>query len=358
MNKNKAPISKHKAVWLALLLFVLGVPAQAAEPEELIFLNWSDYMDPGILETFEQRTGIVVTQTYFETDAHRNELLVATKGRGFDVALVDGTAIRILAKRGWLEPVDETDIPNLKHVNPRWRSIHEEAEVYSVPYFWGTLGIVYRQDLVPFRVTSWMDLLRPVELLHGKIAMISDTRDLIGVALKALGYSLNSTDMQELNEAEALLQAQAPAVRTYKYISRDKHSALLNGQIVMSMMYNGDAAMIREHHDEIAFVLPEEGGNIWVDYLSVLSASTNKTAAKQFINFLNEPEIAARLAQFVYSATPNLAAEAILPAEFKSDPVIYPGVEALEKSETYHRLPARVQKRRAAKFSRLMNRAP
>lgn len=133
---------------------------------------------------------------------------------------------------------------------------------------------------------------------------------------------------------------------------------MLNGQIVMSMMYNGDAAMIQNHHDEIVFVLPEEGGNIWVDYLCVLSASINKTAAKQFINFLNEPEIAARLAQFVHSATPNLAAEAILPAEFKSDPVIYPSVEALEKSETYHRLSTRAQKRRAAIFSRLMNRAP
>jgi len=358
MNRNKALVNKHKALLVVLFLFVLGVPVQAAAPVELNFLNWSDYMDPEILKEFEQRTGIVVKQTYFESDAHRDELLVATGGRGFDLALIDGTAIRILAKRGWLEPVDETDIPNLKHIDPRWRAVHEEAEVYSVPYFWGTLGIVYRQDLVPFPVTSWMDLLQPVQELRGKVAMISDTRDLIGVALKASGYSLNSTDTQEIKEAEALLQAQAPAVRTYKYISRDKHSALLNGQITMSMMYNGDALMIQDHHDEIAFVLPKEGSNIWVDYLSVLSASPNKSAANQFINFLNEPEIAARLAQFVYYATPNLAAEALLPAEFKNDPTLYPSKEVLGKSETYHRLSARAQKRRAAIFSRIMNRAP
>jgi len=340
---------------MALILIVLGLPVQAAEPTELVFLNWSDYMDPEILEEFEQRTGIMVKQIFFESDAARDELLLETGGRGFDLAIIDGTSIRISAKRGWLEPVDETDIPNLKHVDPRWRAVHEEAEVYSVPYFWGTLGIAYRQDLVPFPVTSWMDLLQPAEELHGRVAMISDTRDLIGVALKALGYSLNSTDTQELREAEALLQAQATAVKTYKAVSRDANSALVNGQVAMSMMYNGYALMVQEHHDEIAFVLPKEGGNIWVDYISVLSASTNKAAAKQFINFLNEPEIAARLAQFVHFATPNLAAEALLPAEFKSDPVIYPSEDALEKSETYHRLPVRTQKNRAAIFSRLVN---
>lgn len=358
MNKNNAPVNAHRALLVGLLLFVFGMQVQAAAPVELNFLNWSDYMDPEILEEFRQRTGIVVKQTYFETDAHRDELLVATGGRGFDLALIDGTAIRILAKRGWLEPIDEKDIPNLKHIDPRWRSIHDEAEIYSVPYFWGTLGIAYRQDLVPFPVTSWMDLLQPVEGLRGKVAMISDTRDLIGVALKALGYSLNSTDPQELKEAEALLQAQATSVKTYKQVSRDESSALVNGQVVMSMMYNGYASMVQEHHDEIAFVLPREGGNLWVDYLSVLSASVNKAAAKQFIDFLNEPEIAARLAQFVYSATPNLAAEALLPAEFKNNPVFYPSKEALENSEIYGRLSASAQKRRAAIFSRLVNRAP
>jgi spermidine/putrescine transport system substrate-binding protein len=322
---------------------------------ELLFLNWSDYMDPQILEEFKQHTGVTVKQIYFETDAARDELLLGTGGRGFDLAIINGTSIRILAKRGWLEPIDETDIPNLSHIDPRWRTAHKGAEVYSAPYFWGTLGIAYRQDLVAFPVTSWMDLLQPAEELHGRVAMISGTRALIGVALKALGYSLNSTDIQELKKAEALLQAQAPAVKTYKAVSRDANSALVNGQVAMSMMYSSYASMVQEHHNEIAFVLPKEGSNIWVDYISVLSGSTNKAAAKQFINFLNEPEIAARLARFVYSATPNLAAEALLPAELKGDPVIYPSEKALAKSETNHRLPARTQKIRAVIFSRLVN---
>ena len=122
----------------------------------------------------------------------------------------------------------------------------------------------------------------------------------------------------------------------------------------MSMMYNGDTRMLQEYNDDIAFVLPKEGGNIWTDYLSVLSASPRKAQAKRFINFLNEPEIAARLAQYVYYATPNLAAEALLPVDFRNDPVIYPSGEALENSEAYRRLPPRAHKNRAAIFSRIV----
>ncbi|WP_417518886.1 polyamine ABC transporter substrate-binding protein [Marinobacter sp.] len=320
-----------------------------------MFLNWPDYMDPDILVEFEQRTGITVKQSYFDSDTSRDELLLETEGKGFDVALINGASLRILAKRGWLEPLDESAIPNLKHVDPRWRTAFEKAEDFGVPYFWGTVGIVYRQDLVPFKVSSWMDLLRPIEELRGKISMIGDSADMIGAALKALGYSLNSTNEDQMNEAEALLQAQAPAVNTYRYLSLNEDSALLTGEVVMSMMYNGDTRMLQEYSNNIAFLLPEEGGNIWTDYLSVLSASPRKADAKRFIDFLNEPEIAARLAQYVYYATPNRAAEALLPAEFKSDPVIYPSGKALENSEAYSRLPPRAQKNRAAIFSRIVH---
>lgn len=347
-------MNKFKVVWAVLFLLAIGSVSQAAATTPLVFFTWADYMDPEVLIEFEQRTGIRMKQSYFDSDTARNELLLETDDRGFDVATIDGTSIRILAKRGWLEPIDETDVPNLKHIDPRWRTIHEEAEVYSVPYFWGTLGIAYRQDLVPFTVSSWMDLLQPPEALHGRVSMISDSPELIGAALKALGYSLDSTDMEELKEAEALLQAQAPAVTIYKYVSFNENSALVNGQVVMSMMYNGDALLVQEYDEDVVFVLPKEGSNIWVDYLSILSASMEKAAAKKFIDFLNEPEIAARLAQYLYYATPNRAAEEFLPAAFKSDPVIYPSEKALEKSETYCHLPARTQKNRAAIFSRLV----
>ncbi|WP_216594751.1 spermidine/putrescine ABC transporter substrate-binding protein [Halomonas sp. PR-M31] len=343
----------NKASWVALSLLIAGSPVQA-NSTELLFFNWPDYMDPAILTEFEQRTGIRVKPSYFDSDSARNELLLETKGKGFDVVLISGASIRVMAKRGWLEPLDATDVPNLKHIAPSWRTAYEEANTYGVPYSWGSVGIIYRKDLVPFTVTSWMDLMRPIEALKGKITMIGDSSELIGAALKALGYSLNSTDVQELNEAEALLQAQAPAVKTYRYLSIGDDSALVSGEVAMSMMYSGDTRMLQQYNDNIVFALPKEGGNVWADYLGVLNASTEKAAAKRFINFLNEPEIAARNAQYIYYATPNRAAEELLSTEFKQDPIIYPSAEALENSETYHRLPARTQKRRSAIFSRIV----
>lgn len=343
-----------KARWIALFFLGTAVFAQAEDVKELAFLNWPDYMDPEIIEEFKHRTGITVKQSYFDSDTARDELLLETEGKGFDVALINGASIRILAKRGWLERLDESSVPNLKYIDSRWRTEFEKAEDFGVPYFWGTIGIVYRQDLVPFAVSSWMDLLRPAEQLHGKISMIGDNADLIGVALKSLGYSLNSINEKEMKEAEALLQAQAPAVNTYRYPSLNSNSALLTGQVVMSMMYNGDVRTLQEYNDNIVFTLPKEGGNIWTDYLSVLSSSPRKAAAKRFINFLNEPKIAARLAQYVYYATPNKAAEALLPADFRNDPVIYPSEDALKNSEAYSRLPPRAHKNRAAIFSRIV----
>ncbi len=342
---------------LFIILFTLfTAPATfAAESTELMFLNWAEYMDPELLVEFRQRTGITVKQTYFDADSSRDELLLESEGKGYDLAIVDGSSLRVLAKRGWLEPINSAEIPNLKHIYPRWRRAQAQTEDFGAPYFWGTVGIAYRKDLVANPVTSWMDLFRPDESLRGRIGMIGDVKDMIGTALKALGHSLNSEDRQHLQQVEQLLVAQAPYVKTYHYISLDEQSALVSGEIAMSMMYNGDALMVQEHNANIAYSLPEEGGNIWIDYLCVLSGSANKPAARQFINFLNEPEIAARLAQYVYYATPNQAAEKYLPEEFLQDTIIYPTREALDKSEFYRPLQPRSEKRRSALFSRIVH---
>jgi spermidine/putrescine transport system substrate-binding protein len=332
---------------------LLAMPVAAAV--ELTFLNWADYMDPGILEEFRQRTGITVKEIYFDADSTRDRMLLETEGRGYDLAIVNGSSIRILAKRGWLEPIVEDEMPNIRQIHPRWRNAQPMARDYGVAYFWGTAGIAYRADLVQGEVSSWMDLLRPQTSAQGKIGMISDARDMVGIALKALGYSLNSSDKEELLQAEHLLMEQAPHVKTYEYVALDENSAIVSGDVVMSMMYSGDALMVQEHQQDIVYVLPKEGANIWVDYLCILRESPNKTAAKQFVDFLNEPEIAARLAQFVHYATPNRAAEALLPAEFLEDPVIYPAGPALEKSEFYQPISPRAAKRRSAILSGLVD---
>ena len=174
--------------------------------------------------------------------------------------------------------------------------------------------------------------------------MMDYGRDIMGAALKALGYSMNTSDQNEIVEAEQLLRQQKPYVQSYSYISLSEESALVTGDVWASMMYSGDALMLQEHDENIVYVLPEEGGNIWVDYLAVTQGSNKKELAMQFINFLNEPEVAARVAEFVYYATPNKAAEQYLPKEYFEDPIIYPSEEQLSRSEFHRPLAPRAQR--------------
>ncbi|MDH3469646.1 MAG: spermidine/putrescine ABC transporter substrate-binding protein, partial [Gammaproteobacteria bacterium] len=212
-----------------------------------------------------------------------------------------------------------------------------------VPFFWGTTGIGYRKDLIPEGFKSWKDFFNPPESLRGKIVMMNYSRDIMGAALKALGYSLNSNNQKEIEEAEQLLKQQEPYVHSYGYITLDEESELVTGEVWASMMYSGDALQVQEYNENIVYVLPEEGSNIWMDYLTVAAASNKKELAMQFINFLNEPEIAARMAEFVYYATPNKAAEQYLPEEYFEDPVIYPSEEELSRSEFHKPLAPRAQ---------------
>lgn len=229
---------------------------------------------------------------------------------------------------------------------------------YAVPYFWGTLGIGYRADLVPEEITSWQQLFEPAEFMRGKTVMLNTARDLVSMALKALGHSANTNDPEHLLQAERLLGEQSPYVHSYSYVSLSEESALVSGEVWATMMFSGDVLMVQQYEPNVMFVLPEEGGNIWVDYIAVMQSSTNKELAMQFVNFLNEPRIAARVAEFVYYATPNKSAEQYLPEDYFQNPIIYPNTKQLARSEYYRELsmPAQRQVNRIA--SRIIKNEP
>ena len=344
---------------VAALLLALGAFTVAAEAdgptEELVFLTWADYMDPEVVTEFEKEHGIKIVFRYFESDDARDEIVAGEDGRGYDLVMVNGLMVHSYAQRSWLAPVGALQIPNAAHLDTRWRTAFPSSERYGVPYFWGTLGIAYRRDLVPEGIATWKDFFAPPERLRGRISLLRSSRDVIGMALKSLGHSANTEDRDAIREAAGLLLAQRPFVRSYEYVSLTEKSALVTGEIWASMMYSGDALMVQEFHEDIVYVVPEEGSNLWVDYLAVMQSSPRKDLAAKFIDFLNRPEIAARNAEFVYCGTPNTAARNHLPTDYFDNKVINPDEAVLSRSEAYRELPPRVQRTLNSEFARVVN---
>jgi len=168
----------------------------------------------------------------------------------------------------------------------------------------------------------------------------------VGMALKYLGYSMNSSNRQEIEEARQLLLAQAPAVAGYSAVAAEaKKSKLVSGEVSAVLTYSSDALMLKELNPQIEYVLPEEGGAIWGDFICLSAKANNPELAHRFINFINQPEQAANNTLFIYAATPNTEAEKFLPAEFLNNPIIYPDKEAVAQSETHDLLSPRTIKK-------------
>lgn len=352
-------------IWIGVIctVIIIGVPtlsipagpSDKAVKQELVFLTWSDYMDPDLIKEFEEKYKVKMKCVYFETEDRREQLLTLTMSKGYDVVLASGIRAENYIMRNWLFPFNNDRIPNIKHIDQKWFSANPKISAYAVPYLWGTMGIAYRKDLIKEEVTSWKQLYEPDEKLHGKILMINDTRDAIGMALKSLGYSANSANSEELAKAEKLLMAQRPFVKRYGYHGLTEDSGLVKGDFLMAMLYNGDALTLQDLSPHIGFSVPVEGTNIWCDFLMVMQASPRKDLAMSFINFLNEPENAARLAEYVNYASPNKTALKLLPKDHLEDPVIYPDKEVLDRSEFYKMLPPRVQKKYNTIFSKILH---
>ena len=336
----------------------LSTESAAAEPasqaqRELVFLTWPDFIDPDLVAEFEREQQIALRFEYFDSDDARNRLVAQTDGIGFDLFVLDNVAIESYQRRGWIVPIDADHAPNLRAIDPKLDLAYPGTTGLAVPYFWGTLGIAYRRDLVPRPLRSWMDLLRPDAALAGKILMIADSYDLIGMPLKALGHSMNSADPEAIAQAAALLAEQRPAVLRYGTLSLGADSELLSGRVAAAMAYNGDAATLMNQNDDIVYVVPQEGGAIWIDYLA-LGAYGRRPLALAFIDYLNRPEVAARNARYLHYATPNLAAEALLPADFLADALVYPDARTLARSEYYRPLAAAAVRRRVQAYSAIV----
>lgn len=278
--------------------------------------NWAGYMAEDIGDQYAEATGSSLTVAEHATNEEIMAKLTAGGDSGIDVAFVSGQYAQALNEAGLLEPISEELVPNLENLYPQAEGLSfDEGNAFSVPYTWGTTGICYRSDLVKPAPTSWNDILDPDAKYDGKITMLSTERWLALPAQKSLGYSVNTTDDDELAEIQdVLIDAKEHLLG---YDDTTFYEKLISGEAVMTEAWDGWCGYGMAENPDIKFVVPDEGSDLWVDTMVVLKDSENKEAAMAFINMMLEPETHAWVTENVYYNVPNEPAGALVPAELK-----------------------------------------
>ncbi|MCM3006686.1 ABC transporter substrate-binding protein [Priestia koreensis] len=305
----------------------------------LTIYNWGDYIDPQLIKKFEKQTGIkVIYQTFDSNEAMMTK--IEQGGTTFDVAVPSEYAISKMKEEHLLLPLDKKKLPNLKNINPEFLDLSfDEKNRYSIPYFWGTVGIVYNPSMLDGKkITSWNDLWS--KDLRNQILLADGAREVMGMGLNSLHYSLNDRNKSHLQEAKRKLSTLTPNV---KAIVGDEIKMLLaNEEAAVGVVWSGDASEIMSENDKLDYVIPEEGSNLWFDNMVMPKTAKNVEGAHKFMNFMLDPKNAAQNAEYVGYSTPNEKALNYLPKVISGDKRFYPDLNKTENLEVYDNLGKRM----------------
>ena len=297
--------------------------------------NWGEYIDPETLDMFEKETGIQVIYDEFDT----NEAMypkVEAGASNYDVVCPSDYMIQKMIDNDLLQELNWDNIPNAKaNIGAQY---YEQSEAfdpgnrYAVPYCWGTVGILYNKTMVDEPVTSWSILWD--EKYADSILMQDSVRDLFMVGLKSLGYSMNSTDEKELNEAKDLLIQQKPLVQAYVIDQvRDK---MIGNEAALGVIYSGEAIFTQRENPDLEYVIPKEGTNVWIDGWVIPKNAENVENAEKFIDFMCRGDIALLNFDYITYSTPNTAAQALIKDDdIRNSKIAFPDLSQYDGLETF-----------------------
>jgi spermidine/putrescine-binding protein len=286
--------------------------------------GWTDYVPQQLLDDFTASTGIKVN---YDTYSSNEEMLakIQAGASGYDLVIPSDYTVAIMIKQGMLEPIDLAKIPNFKNIDPQFTNKeYDPGNKYSIPYQWGTTALAYDKTKVPTPPTKWADLWDPA--YAGKLVMLDDEREVIGMALQTLGYDRNSTDPAQLDQAKAKLVELKPNILLFN--SDDPETSLITGETWAGLVFNGNAALAKAENENIEYVCPAEGCGLWFDNLAVPAGAPHLDAAEAFMNFVLDPKESILITkEFPYS-NPNKAAIDALKTEDPETYATYEGFAA------------------------------
>lgn len=317
--------------------------AAKSEAGELLVYNWGEYIDEDVISMFEEETGIKVVYDMFETNEDMYPVIEAG-ARSYDVVCPSDYMIQKMRENGLLSEINIDNMPNVSQIDPVYMEMSKSFDPdnkFSVPYCWGTVGILYNtqklEELGVSAPSAWADLwdIR----LKGEILMQDSVRDAFMVALKSQGYSMNTENKSELQEAKQLLIDQKPLVQAYVIDQvRDK---MIGGEAAVGVIYSGEMLYIQEEvanlglDYQLEYILPEDGSNLWLDSWVIPANAKNKENAEKWIDFLCRPEIAKMNFEYITYPTPNKGAFDLLDEEMQSNKAVFPDMDSLTDFEVY-----------------------
>lgn len=328
---------------LAILLtlsasLVFAPPAMAEEKPTLRIFNWGEYISNGdddsrnLIQEFRDLNPDINVE--YSTYATNEEMYtkIASGSANYDIVIPSDYMIGKMIEEGMLAKLDFDNIPNYQYIDEQFRHLEYDPEgAYSVPYTWGTVGIVYNTTMVTEPVDSW-DILWD-EKYAGQILMFDNVRDAYGIAMKKLGYSQNTTDRTKIDEATAILSQQKPFVQAY--VMDQIFQKMPNGEAALAPYYAGDFYTMQQDNPDLNFVVPKEGSNLFVDAMCILESSEHKDLAARFINFMCDPDVALANIEFIGYSTPMTAVREQLDPALRDSEISYPSDDVLENCDTF-----------------------
>jgi spermidine/putrescine transport system substrate-binding protein len=309
--------------------------ARAAGSGELNLFIWSEYLDPNVVTDFEKQTGLKVKISLYESNDDAIAKLQHAGGVSqYDIVVPSNNVIRQMVALDLLQPLDHSKIPNIKNLSAQFQNPPFDAgNKYTVAYFWGTEGILYRKDKLPALEPSWAVMFEEKKQ-PGTFVLVDEQRDMLGIALRYNGFSANTKDPEQVKKAGQTVLAAKQSAKSIGFEGGVGGKNKVLGDVVdMAIVYNGDAARAMDEDQRVNYIVPKEGSIIWVDSLCIPKKAPNVDASYKFINFILDPQISARNANTMRYATPNEAALPLIEKAQRENAAIYPPAEVLKSLE-------------------------
>ena len=313
----------------------------SSNSKNLVIYNWGDYIDPKLIKKFEKQTGYhVIYETFDSNEAMYTK--IKQGGTSYDICVPSDYMISKMRKANLLEKINKKEIPNYKNIGKQFlhQSFDKENE-YSIPYFWGTLGIVYNDKYIKKgSIQHWNDLWK--NNYRHDILLVDSARDIMGMSLASMNYSMNTKNSLELKLAKTKLDGLGPNVKAI--ISDELKMYMIQNEAPIGVTWSGEARTMLDQNPHLHYVVPSEGSNLWFDNFVIPKTVKNKTGAYKFINFMLDPKNAAQNAEYIGYPTPNSLAKKQLPAKLRNDKQFYPSEQTMKNLQVYEDLgPKKIQ---------------